>query len=387
MPGHSPIPARVRLIDAGAKLVGSRDGTLIKRAMSAEVVCSVAGLSRRTFYDNFATVEDYTTELTQRLRAVSSPRAVSLDHADGDLHQAVMSTLQLLSEWQARDEAASAALVLAFLDQPMEPKPSAATWSPLIDELALLGFSPRSLTDHVLAGAIDATWRAANSLHEWTLEAVGASIVALLASALSAASETSTSRSIAEFERQVLIAWREQMMDAPVVSLRRMVLDAFTDDVRERGLAQTTLSTIARRVGLSEGTIARYVGSIQEMSADSVEDALAGLAAALDESPSTMTPDKALHSHIARLVRLGRLRPEFVECSLSLRATRTWNPSTTERRLHRRVADLIEQLIGNRSATPDEFASVIHQEALVLSRALSRLSPELCADLVLRAMS
>lgn len=388
-------PARNRLLDAGAALLAAVEGEELLRTLTAVTVSKAAGLSRRTFYDQFPTTGDYTVALVGHLSDLdttdseTSPRA-SLDDSKGDVRQVVTHLVHSVLERRRMHQPGRAAFIARLLDASSSNAfATPSEWVPLVHSLVQAGvvplhpFTPADVAttlDRVIDGFSigDATGDAHIAVN------VLLSVLTRMTTARGNELEPSATD---KFEHRVTRAWRERVFDQPVKNIHRLVLHAASEEIVTNGFQRLNLAVLSDRTGLSEAMIGKYLGTTRDIADALLGEFYPGLAIALeDELAKSMSAERVLSAHVIRVVTLSRGRPEFAETELAVRTTRvsTHAPLPARQQLDELLEELIRRLRGqNDSQTARQLAGVVQQLSCTVARELPSYSPESCAEMVL----
>lgn len=285
--------ARTRLLDAGLTMLGQGGRTLLRRLITADDVSRRAGVSRRTFYDNFETTDDYVDSLHTYLLDVDTSGS-----GDGRVVSNVRDGVEHLLAVAAGERAAAVRLFRAVQGSPNpESMDGGALAAAVADFMELLKVRGRPLRPDVERGLARGILTAfidgiALALDLRTSDESRAQVVDAVLRFVAVVTEDS---SVGTVHRDPAVGLLDAVADSEAVSevsaapqhLRAMVLDRAAEEFRMRGYHAATLDRIALRSGVSESTVSHLFGTTLDL-ARAVVDRLVplpdpgGLAAVVD---------------------------------------------------------------------------------------------------------
>lgn len=357
--GRPDRPARERLLDAGVHLISGDLSVVIRRGLTAGTVCAVAGVARRTFYDQFDTVDEYMGELAayaqHELAVAASPEPVSLDDVEGDITVAVTRIIAGERRWQR--ENASLAQAVRRLGRSAPMLATATNWSALIDDLVDLLLARRLDRDDIASNARSATAAlvAARQHDQADLDSGADAIVALLA-ILIGPNPVNEAVTVELWRARVRSAWTERSGTVDVPNVRHLVVTATQQLLVKRGARSLSVDEISAMTGLSPPTITHYVGAVRQLLAAVVDDIAAGLDVRLTATVNAGTaPRDALVRHVADLRATAGDHPYYPLAALALADIEgaDWQRSASRgrARLGRLVTDLSRRLWSTADGT------------------------------------
>ncbi len=372
--------ARSRMLDAGARLLAGQELVpIIRRGITADVICKHASAARRTFYDQFETVAQYLEELEEhllsQLNAIADPQPASLADSDGDLHHAIESALA--SALERRKLRQPLVRALSALGQTPDPGPIETTWLPLLDDLDQIGFG--TLDDRARPELCDAI---ANLHHghgdEESVVDQCAAVNGVEYLFLRLVDPVSTAQlTLVEMRRlRIQAAWNETTILESIPNVRRLVVGAAERLIAEHGTAAASVEAVSQATGLSMSSIAALFGGATGILIAVVEEFTPGLESLAAKDRQTIRDaEGVLQRHIYRSICAFREQPHRPACLIALsrmeRRSSSIPKSPSRSSLNRLIADVL-------SSGP--LDSDGHEAALLLEHLICEI-PELMPHL------
>lgn len=313
--------ARNRLIDAGVSAISQFSLADFSRTVTASSLAEAAGCSRRTFYDQFETVEVFTGAVIERVMQ-SIDLTVPISGNPGDAVVEIAAQIRSSQILQAR---------VSIMAANHKDDPVARISDTIFDELAhRLMPSVQSFIAEV--GPFRAPWTPETFSRFLARVAVGLSVhersptleepiaTALTIVTLMLTEDLGDERSASELAREITSRRRadqqERVALSQAINLRRLVIDTAVRLFAELGFQETGLEDIASAVGLSTRSLVRMMGAKEAIAGAAVEEFLPQIL----DSPEALKTDNVVLSvwHTLRSVRQVCLTHPGIASSLSV---------------------------------------------------------------------
>jgi AcrR family transcriptional regulator len=360
--------SRSKLLSAGVRILARHPDRLLRRGLTADIVCRGAGVARRTFYDQFETVDSFVEELRRHvaadLHAGDPPSPDGLASSGGELHVAIGRGL---ADYTRSDRAVVEQRRAAHALGVVVPDPSSIPiWYSLIHELQTLGVARRD------PSVVDATTSATDllvrgyvaSLPSDAIERADAPVVESIELLLATLIDSGDNDVDGRETRRTLVrgAWAERASNLPVPNVRQLVRDTAEDLISSGNAHRLSLDAVCSASGLSRSVVLRYVGDVHKILADIVDQVAPGLDVALRSRPSTgIDPRTSITDHARRVVGTVRRTPAFGFAVQGLAArernARVEQSPLARMRVNAAIADLVEQTTA--SVHPRETATLL----------------------------
>lgn len=378
-----------RLLRSGVLALIHSGRAVLETGLSPEVITRTAGRSRRSYYDHFRGKQQFSEQLFDELLGVGSPTAsrmqvtsALLGHNDGDLFDTLhlMATApsidnvervnrvarQIVSALGSNDDYARARIKGFYeLDQQM--------YGPVIDSLVeswgLEFREPWTSETATVFFRIIVDGYAMRSLNEPDLEETEAVFLVFKTmfsgmSRLRDSADTDTvDDRLRETSDMAVKYLRERSDPSLVFDARQAVQDATMSELAKRGFINTRLDLVARVAGISQVTIRRAMGDVDDICCEMLSGLLAGLesSAEVDSAgPLAQDPLEILDRHFERTASLMVNHRPLME-SITAMCFSSVSTSATKAR-----------------AVSDEFNRILKERILVAieAGALSAIPPE-----------
>lgn len=388
-----------RLVQAGARLLVDDGFRVLASGLSPEVVTTMAGRTRRVFYDHFETKEDYAravlaayldlAEETDLAGVFAGAFEELIFEARGDIIDAVSAISNALFTTSA-DSGESLLHDIAWGIGTSDPhvRRGAARYFDALDDFydemvsrALVEWGqklrpPWTARDlSLFIGALSEGFHTRNRVRDDPIDAdfFATCILAIVAPIMQPADEADRpfGEELRGLSRQNAAQWRERHDPALIANTRQRVLDSVIPALREVGPAAVTLETIARWADVGIGSLKNVFASADEVVCTAVVDALPAFDREIDFDlgTDTMGIRKVLHRHLLRLAQWTSDQPELAHAALTLpllRADRHPDEPparmlTTMARPATRILETADERQGSRSA------GEAHQLALMVT--------------------
>ncbi|MCP4964975.1 MAG: TetR family transcriptional regulator [bacterium] len=305
--------SRERLIKTGVDIATRGGAESLVRVLRTEAICAEAGLSRRTFYDQFETSSEFCRAVSEAMRTI--PRTDSSESFD--LDGALASGADLANIVEAifdRFADSSAIVARARFWDPGVEAPARNSIDLVLAAIEEAGFRPTTDLECMGVGDVLEALFHACATGALALADLVAATITMLTSAYVRLDVTAQVDSAAAALTAELRASRLHPAGDLVLNLRRLVIDATLDVIEQRGLDHATLDDIAQRVGISAGTIAVTMGSVVDLASAGLDELTFALIPPMQADVAEgLTRHELLVRHAGRLTTLLGSRPRLCE--------------------------------------------------------------------------
>lgn len=357
--------SRDLLVESGLRIAARGAPDDLMRVLHTDSVCAAASVSRRTFYDQFPSTQDFRDEVLARIRSgVAAAEPFDPDDALADGAD-LPSLLGAIFDW--------------FGDV-VETNSRLAFW----------GASADDGTEHAIAVVVDslinAGYRIANGVSRnglvTALATVGSAVGrrslsddegALLAAGLLSSSllrhdeRSRRSVDIAAMSAELRAA-RLFPADGMVRHLRRLVVDATLAEIERLGPDEVSLDDIAHRVGVSAAALAQTLGSITDLATIGIDELAFDIAPLVQADANEGRTQSDLLDRLGdRLAEILSTRPRLCEMVVTSDARGEHRPLRALARAAQPIVDagpagmddiergilILAALVGRGDDTPD----------------------------------
>lgn len=305
------VGSREQLVLSGVALAEAGDERSLARVLHTESVCRAAGVSRRTFYDQFPSTQDFTEEIARRISAGS--RTVEEFDVDGALAAGadLQALLVAMFEWYGADIGVNARL--RFWDRTVESN-LATSLRRLAESIGDAGYSTASDTPPTAVIAGVEAIAAAGQRRDVSARESAALAAGLIASCFFRHDEPSRRNVDASVMSSELRAAQLHPSGDAVRHLRRLVVDAALAEIERVGPDEANLVDVAHRVGVSAGALALTMGSIVELATIGLEELVFDIAPSVRaDLDGGATDDEIVTRHAHQIAALLAERPRLCE--------------------------------------------------------------------------
>jgi AcrR family transcriptional regulator len=305
MSNRGEVSARQRLLAAGVDFLADAGPGVLRRLLTAEDLSKRAGVSRRTFYDNFETIDDFLASLREYL-VLAEPGPSAERFVLGQRAQWLLNV--------SRRPPAGAGRVFAAVE-PNESDDGSyldRAVTELLDELATRGrparggFGPEGPVRGIGA-LLDGLAMDGRVNEEDALRLV----LGLIASVTYRSVDGESSWDpISDLLDSIEVV--ESADPVATAQLRAMVLDKAIEEFRRRGFHETSVGRVAGKAGVSARAVRRMFGMKLDLAMASVDHVFGPVADAAGISV-VLDPMKSLRALLEAVVREVQNWPEMGE--------------------------------------------------------------------------
>ncbi len=322
-----------RLLRSGVLALIHSGRAVLETGLSPEVITRTAGRSRRSYYDHFRGKQQFSEQLFDELLGVGSPTASRMEVTnavlglnDGDLFDTLhlMATApsidnaervnrvarQIVSALGSNDDYARARIQGFYeLDQQMY----GPVIGSLVESWGLELREPWTYEAATVFFRVIVDGYAMRSLNEPDFEETEAvflvfkSIFSGMTRLRDSADTDTVDDRLRETSDMAVKYLRERSDPSVVFDARQAVQDAMKSELAKRGFINTRLDLVARVAGISQVTIRRAMGDVDDICCEMLSGLLAGLesAAEVDSAgPLGKDPLMILERHFERTAAL-----------------------------------------------------------------------------------
>ena len=368
---------------------------IVRRGITADRVCAEAGTARRTFYDQFETVELYVEQLGDYLETLLSafpPRQpVGLTNTNGDLTETIR--LLVTRELASGVELEGTLRALRLLGRTPKQGEAGSPWRELVLELLELGFeSADDLSAADLAEGVDQLVIGFLATTHADFDASSARLVRHIEQLFEGLVDPTSEDGSTSQTRNARIraAWAESASGMPIPNVQRLVVQAAKEIIVESGAESLTIGSISRSTGLSRSSIVRLAGGVRRVLGSVVDEVAPGLDLLIrSHLAAGQPPMEVLHSHILRSVTATRTLPAYAAATVALGELEGQelgvSASLGRAALQQSLAEILSATHG-RSA-PTTLAGLLEHLTCVLPRLLDGLDDRACTRLIVEIVS
>lgn len=322
---------RLRLTVAGAHVLRSQGFAVLAAGLSPERVAKAAGRSRRVFYDHFETKEDLLRAIADLYFDTTAHQVIAgakdtdiealLELAAGDLFDSVRRLAELgFANVLTSDADLIQIAVTALALGDAEVSETVETYYRELDAATMrigdvilnhwgLQLRPPWTRErfaavvHALGEGLYLRSRFEPDLADLELFELTLLTLMPIIGVPSGSQPPSIRQHLRRYSEEMSSAWREHTDTASIENAHERVVAAFRSELRDSGLADLGLGTVAARAGLSTALVTRSYTSVERLLRTTVEDALPSFTseAAFDIAAAELTLGQILERHLRRI--------------------------------------------------------------------------------------